>query len=264
MATQDTTARNTAGANAPAHEERGDKRDGPVTAEAVVDAALAIIDGEGLEALTMRRLARDLGVEPVTVYRQLPSKEAILAGVAEKLWREMPEPPAGGAEAGEARQAGVELAGGVAELAGGAAEGEPDWRAQVRAMWLALHHLMQAHPNAIPIVAKGGTYSSSAGGGTAAMAAVFRQAGLSPAEAGELLHILAACVVGFGFATLWGTQIARGERPEAPAGEPVPAAPTDDLQPYLTAISRWDPGQFERALDLVLGAYGEPGHATAT
>ena len=53
-----------------------------------------MIDEEGLDALTMRRLAHDLGVEPVTIYRQLPNKEAILAGVAEKLWREMAPPEA--------------------------------------------------------------------------------------------------------------------------------------------------------------------------
>ena len=65
-----------------------------MTAEAVIDAALVVIDEEGLDALTMRRLAHDLGVEPVTIYRQLPNKDAILAGVAEKLWREMAPPEA--------------------------------------------------------------------------------------------------------------------------------------------------------------------------
>ena len=75
-----------------AERARGKGRTGPVTAEAVIDAALVVIDEEGLDALTMRRLAHDLGVEPVTIYRQLPNKDAILAGVAEKLWREMAPP----------------------------------------------------------------------------------------------------------------------------------------------------------------------------
>lgn len=220
-------------------------RSGPVTAEAVIDAALALIDAEGLDALTMRRLAHDLGVEPVTIYRHLPNKEAILAGVAEKLWRDLrPAPPA------------------------------PDWRGDVRAMWMSLHGLMQAHPNAIPVIAKGATYSATAGGGTAAMADVFRRAGLTPKEAAELLHILAACVVGFGFAALWSNQIAAGQRqerpagaaeagdgaaagPTAPAGEPAVAS--DELQPYLAALRHWEPAQFEKALDIVLGAYGESG-----
>ena len=75
-------------------DRRAKGRAGPVTADRVVDAAVRLIDEEGLDALTMRRLAHDLGVEPVTIYRQLPNKEAILAGVAERLWREMgpPEP----------------------------------------------------------------------------------------------------------------------------------------------------------------------------
>ncbi|MEZ5124775.1 MAG: TetR family transcriptional regulator [Thermoleophilia bacterium] len=223
-------------------------RTGPVTAEIVIDAALAIIDDEGLATLTMRRLAKDLGVEPMTVYRQLPNKEAILAGVAEKLWREMP-----GARPESATDA---TDGGVDSSATLAAEGEPEWRAQVHAMWLALHALMQAHPNAIPIIAKGSTYSRSASGGTAAMAAVLRDAGLSPAQAGELMQIVAACVVGFGFATLWGQQIAHGERPNAPAGEALaPISTDDDLERYLTTMGRWEPANFTRALDLVLDAY---------
>ena len=71
---------------------RGKGRTGPLTADAVIDAALVVIDEEGLDALTMRRLAHGLGVEPVTIYRQLPNKDAILTGVAEKLWREMAPP----------------------------------------------------------------------------------------------------------------------------------------------------------------------------
>lgn len=218
--------------------ERGGRdrvRTGPMTPEAVIDAALRVIDDDGLDALTMRRLAHDLGVEPVTVYRQLPSKEAILAGVAEKLWREMTPPDAAGDATG--------------------------WKEQVRGMWLSLNELMQRHPNAIPIIARGGTYSSTAGAGTTEMMRVFRDAGLSPAEAAELLHILSACVVGFGFATLWGRQAAGGlahaasERPEHMSGDA--AADDADLADYLRAMMRWDPAQFSAAVDIVLGAYGD-------
>jgi len=206
-----------------------------VTAEAVIDAALVVIDEEGLDALTMRRLAHDLGVEPVTIYRQLPNKDAILAGVAEKLWREM-APPEGSASSPP----------------------EPgDWREQVRGMWLALNGLMQRHPNAIPIIARGGAYSPSAGEGTVGMLGVFRDAGLSPQEAAELLHILSACVVGFGFATLWGRQAAAAQEAAAVAGEPAPAQPdAGDLADYVEAIRRWDPEQFTAAVDIVLDAYG--------
>ncbi len=221
------------------------ERMGPVTAEVVVDAALAVIDEEGLDALTMRRLAHDLGVEPVTIYRQLPSKDAILAGVAEKLWREMAPPEAGHPEAASGAPPGADAT---------------DWRAQVRGMWLALSELMQRHPNAIPIIARGGSYSPSAGEGTTGMIRIFKDAGLTPAEAAELLHILSACVVGFGFASLWGRQIAAA-REAAPASDELAPAPAHDeagdLEDYLEATRRWDPGQFTAAVDIVLGAYGD-------
>lgn len=220
-----------------------------MTAAVVVDAALAVIDEEGLDALTMRRLAHDLGVEPVTIYRQLPNKDAILAGVAEKLWREM-APPEGAPGAG-ASPAGASPGGASSPPAPG------DWRAQVRGMWLALNDLMQRHPNAIPIIARGGSFSSTAGEGTLGMLLLFKQAGLTPEEAAELLHILSACVVGFGFATLWGRQAAAAREAAAAAGEPVPPPPdAGELTDYVAAIARWDPTQFTAAVDIVLAAYG--------
>ena len=211
-----------------------DQGAGPVTPERVVEAALRLIDELGFDAFTMRRLAHDLGVEPVTVYRQLPNKDAILAAVSERLWQEV-------------RPADEDLPEGAG------------WQARVRAMWLALYAVMQAHPNAIPLIAKGGSgYSASAAGGTVAMAAVLRDAGLTPDEAAEQLHILSACVAGFGFARLWANELARGERPEQAAGE-LAAPPPPELRPYLERLALWDAGEFGRAVDIVLAAYGAPG-----
>jgi AcrR family transcriptional regulator len=239
-------------------------RTGPVTAEAVIDAALVVIDEEGLDALTMRRLAHDLGVEPVTIYRQLPSKDAILGGVAEKLWSEVtPREPAPGATPVGAP--GTGLGGAADDLDRAGASPSPphgaDWREQVRGMWLALNGLMQAHPNAIPIIARGGSFSTTAGEGTLGMLSLLRDAGLSPREAAELLHVLSACVVGFGFATLWGSQIAAARQAAAAAGGPVSAPPDhDDLSDYVAAAARWDPSQFAAAVDIVLDAYGDGRH----
>jgi AcrR family transcriptional regulator len=219
--------------------------DGPVTPERVVDAAVRVIDADGLDALTMRRLAHDLGVEPVTVYRQLPNKEAILAAVSERLWLEVrPQAPAPGEAV-------------PAEGAGGA------WRAEVKAMWLGLYAVMRAHPNAIPLIAKGGSYSASAAGGTAGMVARLRDAGLGPGEAATLIHVLSACVVGFGFAIVWGRELAAGSGPEQPAGPP-PAPPPADLLPYLERMGRWEADEFVAALDVVLAAYGPPPDSPGT
>jgi hypothetical protein len=128
-------------------------------------------------------------------------------------------------------------------------------------MWLGLYAVMRAHPNAIPVIAKGGTYSTSAARGTAGLVALLRDAGLTPEEAATLIHVLSACVVGFGFAMVWGREIAAGERPGQPAGPPQ-VSPPADLLPYLERMGRWDVGEFAAALDIVLAAYGSDGSAS--
>jgi len=52
--------------------------------EAILDAAMAILLDEGVHALTMRRLARDLSLTPGAMYRYFDSKDAILAGMGQR------------------------------------------------------------------------------------------------------------------------------------------------------------------------------------
>ena len=56
---------------------------GKVTRDAVLAAALEIIDRDGADALSMRRLARALDRDPMILYRHAPGKAALLDGVAE-------------------------------------------------------------------------------------------------------------------------------------------------------------------------------------
>src|SRR5579871_885358 len=58
---------------------------GKITREAVLAAALAIIDRDGADALSMRRLARALDRDPMILYRNAPGKAALLDGVAETV-----------------------------------------------------------------------------------------------------------------------------------------------------------------------------------
>ena len=53
--------------------------------EVLTNAALRIADAEGLEALSMRRLGAELGVDPMAAYRHLPNKKALLSGVVEAV-----------------------------------------------------------------------------------------------------------------------------------------------------------------------------------
>ena len=58
----------------------------------VLETALELIDEVGLEALTMRRLATELDVDPMTVHHHAKGKDSLLDGVAELLWEEVDHP----------------------------------------------------------------------------------------------------------------------------------------------------------------------------
>lgn len=58
----------------------------------VLEAALELIDREGLDDLTMRRLAGELAVDPMTVHHHARGKDSLLDGVAELLWEEVERP----------------------------------------------------------------------------------------------------------------------------------------------------------------------------
>jgi TetR/AcrR family transcriptional regulator, tetracycline repressor protein len=57
--------------------------------QAVVDRGLALADADGLDKLTIRRLAQDLGVTPMALYWHFRSKEELLTGLADQLWGEI-------------------------------------------------------------------------------------------------------------------------------------------------------------------------------
>ena len=63
----------------------------PLTRERVLTAAVRIVDKEGLEALTMRRLGQALGVEAMSLYRHVPGRAALLDGIHETILAELPQ-----------------------------------------------------------------------------------------------------------------------------------------------------------------------------
>jgi TetR/AcrR family transcriptional regulator, tetracycline repressor protein len=55
----------------------------------VVGRGLALADADGLDKLTIRRLAQDLGVTPMALYWHYHSKEELLLGLADRVWGEI-------------------------------------------------------------------------------------------------------------------------------------------------------------------------------
>jgi AcrR family transcriptional regulator len=96
----------------------------PLTRERVVDAALALIDAEGVDALTMRRLGQELGVQGMALYTHVEHKDDLLNAVAKRVLDELefPDTP------------------------------PTTWQERVRAVVMAWAGLQDRHPRAFPLI----------------------------------------------------------------------------------------------------------------
>jgi AcrR family transcriptional regulator len=62
----------------------------------IVDAAVRVADADGLEAVSMGRVARELGAAPMSLYRHVPGKEELLHLMVDAAWGDPPDAPAAG------------------------------------------------------------------------------------------------------------------------------------------------------------------------
>jgi AcrR family transcriptional regulator len=63
-----------------------------LSVDAIIDAAIALCDAEGLSALTMRALAHRVTVKPMTLYTYLPGRAELIDLMIDQLYRQMPRP----------------------------------------------------------------------------------------------------------------------------------------------------------------------------
>jgi TetR/AcrR family tetracycline transcriptional repressor len=68
------------------------KRGAGLSREKILEAAVGVVDAEGLDALTMRRLAEELGVEAMSLYRYVESKDDLLDGLHATILAELEVP----------------------------------------------------------------------------------------------------------------------------------------------------------------------------
>ena len=64
----------------------------PLTPERIVDEAIALLDAEGPEALSMRRLAARLGTSTMSTYHHVPDKQTLIEAIAERTMSELEQP----------------------------------------------------------------------------------------------------------------------------------------------------------------------------
>ena len=76
-------------------ERRRPKGKEPLSRERVLGAAIDLADRDGLESVSMRKLAQGLGVDPMSLYNHVRDKDDLLDGIADAIVAEIEVPAAG-------------------------------------------------------------------------------------------------------------------------------------------------------------------------
>src|ERR1022692_2677600 len=140
----------------------------PLSRERVLRGAVAVAEAAGIGALTMRSLARQLGVKPMSLYHYVASKDEILDGIVDLVFSEIELPSANG-----------------------------EWRSQMPRRAVSARRVLRRHPWAI------GLMESRANPGPAtlrhheATIATLRGAGFSVAMTAHAYALLDSYVYGF-------------------------------------------------------------------
>lgn len=133
-----------------------------------MSAAIKLADRDGIDSLSMRKLAQDLGVEAMSLYTHVSSKNDLLNALADAVISQIPIPAGGG-----------------------------DWQAGVRQMALAARAVMLRHPWAPRAVEAQTAPGPGALRYVNALLGVLREGGLSVAQAHHALHIIGSRALGF-------------------------------------------------------------------
>ena len=197
----------------------------------VLQAAVSLADREGVEALTMRRLGQELGVEAMSLYNHVANKDDILAGMVDRVFAEIDLPSS-----------------------------DTDWRPALRHRCVSARAVLRSHAWAVPLMESG----TSPGPATlrhhdAVLGCLF-DAGIPPDVVAHAYAIVDAFV--YGFATQEASLPAAGAPTEdfAQIAAQMAAAMPADQFPHLARFTTehvLQPGydfgdSFDVGLDLVL------------
>ncbi len=198
----------------------------------ILRAALDLIDREGLDALSMRRLGQELGVEAMSLYHHVPNKAALLGDLVEGLLAEIAIPD----------------------------EESDVWTERARALARSYRRLAHDHPHAFPLLVTWDLKTPGALRLIDAMVDVCRGAGYGEQAALDAFSTIAGYATGYALFEIGGLfQVAAGEA-GAPPGGAWPGPPAGG-----TPLFDHGDEQFEFGLDAILAGLqaklGEPGGA---
>jgi AcrR family transcriptional regulator len=199
----------------------------PLSRERVLQAAITLADESGLDSLSMRRLAQELGVEAMSLYHYFKSKNELLAGMLEAVYAEFERPPRGG-----------------------------DWREAIRTASVSAHHTLLRHPWACGLIGQPMAPSSVQFEWMDSILGRLRSAGFSAEMTHHAYHALDSHIVGF---TLWVLPYLAIQREMPDLAEQALAQIAHSNLPHLTehiefhqADRPGDTSEFDFGLDLLL------------
>jgi len=216
----------------------------PLSRERVLRAAVKIADEGGIEALTMRHLAEELGVEAMSLYYHVANKEAILDGVVDAIVEEIEE-TAGGFDV-------------PTEV--------DDWKRAVRERILLARQIMLSHPWAPGVIETRTNQSLAAVRHFEGLVGLLREGGFTYDLAHHAMHALGSRALGF------SQELFEPDDPDqADAEAAAMFEQMADQFPYIVAmlgeIAHDDPAstlgwcddqvEFEFGLDLILNGLEE-------
>ena len=214
--------------------EKAAKRDEPgrerLTRDKIVRAALRIMDEEGLEAVTMRRVAKEVGVEAMSLYNHVKDKDDILDGVCSCVMQDFQLPDDGSDAYGAGRAVAHE------------------WR-----------RILKAHPNVMALLAERQRPLSETEALMPMEVAlrVLRQMGLTERDTVKAFHVMGGYIMGFVMMEVGQMFSAANSRADGASAEQLTQRFPKERFPALAAaiplMADCDPDeQFEFGLDLLL------------
>ena len=140
----------------------------PLTRERILRAAVALADEGGVESLSMRRLAQELGVVPMALYKHVANKDELLDGMVDAVVAEI-DPPIEGAE----------------------------WKRTMRERILSARRALLRHPWASSVLESRGEPTPTVIGYMDSMMGVFLAGGFSVDLMHHAIHVMGSRILGF-------------------------------------------------------------------
>ena len=208
----------------------GTKQREKLSRDRVVEAALRIMDTEGLDALTMRRVGRELGVEAMSLYNHVRDKDDLLDGIREHVLSQFVDP-------------GI----------------EGPWEERARNAARTWREVLRSHPNTLVLISESKDSGMTPGAirPTEITLRLLRETGLPEDDAVKAFCAFGGFIIGFVMIEVGMTRSTETSASEAPTPEQLAAAiPADEFPCFCASLPYLMQGdidqRFEYGLDLLL------------